>query len=230
MKYFLVDENKVRSILELEILLRGKVKSADIFNVDFLVTAYDVNFKIRQYNLKVHSVEPASEKAYAITTEGLIRWKNQYRKIYEGYDLKTYSSSEIYNFGVIDLYNVFCSGYICLGKTPSDNALKFTGKDIKVVDDYTNKIYSPDDAGLKITETNDFLILEVNEHKVSGSYAIGPVINDKFYEIISFDEFERSIKLTIPRGTCFKTYLVAKNISSEKHPIEGEKPAHELCY
>ncbi len=227
MKFYLIDKNKVRSIFESGIV-NGKVTPT--YNNNFSVSIYDVNYEISRLSLDVIYAEPISDHAYALTTEGLVSWKNQYRKITTDEDDNKDSSAKISDFNNVLLTDVFCSGYICLGKTPSPDAFKINTNDFKVFDIINNEIKSPDDVGLKITETENSIIIEKKKRKKREVYDIGLVIKDKLYVITDFSNDLRSMKETIPKGTCFATYVVV-NMTKENEPIrETEQTPRELCY
>ncbi len=227
MKFYLIDKNKVRTMFESELVHR-EIKLTDWYT--FSISVHDVNYEIDPDSLDVRSAEPLNEKAIALSTDGLVRWKNQYRKYEEDKHNNIAYRGTIYDYDHILVHDAFCSGFICLGKTPLENALKITAKNLKVFDSKDKAVYSLDKVGIKVTEAGDFLMLEKNNLDIETIYRIGPVINNKLYIILEITQYVKSIKVEIPRGTCFKTYFVVKDITSEKLNDEAERPPHELCY
>ncbi len=130
MKYYLIDENKVREYFENVLVYRNIHKTTA---GNFIITINDVNYEIDNDSLILSKAYPLSENARALTTEGLIEWKKSTIKIYKYANGTSTYSSKIYNFSAMSIIdNNFCSSFICIGKIPPENRLKFTAKDIKV--------------------------------------------------------------------------------------------------
>jgi hypothetical protein len=234
MNYYLIDEKKVRSLLE-NILVRGNIRVTDVGGL--LVESNNVHYEVAPRSLDVMSATPLNENAVAITKNGLVSWKNHYVKVLESKDSGPEVNTEITNFKYVATYKPFCSGFICLGKTPSDDAIKITASSIKIyyVPEVAGskekvKVYSPSEAKFKITETQDSLIIEKKRGKLKGRYEIGVVANDLMYVIDDFPMYYNYLKVVIPRGTCFETYQIYNIANIEKPKVYSADQSYELCY
>ncbi len=125
MSYYLIDENEIRSRFE-NIIVYKRITNLS-------VKVHDVEYVVDDQKLDVIYATPLNENAFVPTTNGLINRKNYYVKITVGNDNVYKEDKTIRNFNYISVfYDVFCSGFICLGKTPSENALKITANNIRL--------------------------------------------------------------------------------------------------
>ncbi len=153
----------------------------------------------------IFTVIPISDDAYAITTKGLVKWKNPSRVNDEFLDL--------HRKGVI------CSNYICIDY-PSKDYIKIDKKHIVFanldIDKYEN---------LDVKETHDEMT--ITYHKLVKRSAIGVKIRNKIYPI-HFPKHEKET-LIISRGTCFRVdnyYRIGKRMKVE---IMQDK-FQDFCY
>ncbi len=224
MKFYLVDKNKVLTYFELH-LVNGKVE-LPLYR-DFSIVVHNVKYAIRESSLEVLEVTPANENALVLTTDGLVKWHNPSRRIFDFRDKTSTVFNHIYDYNHVYLYDLFCSGFICLGSLPSEKAFKINPSDLRAYNEDENQIYSLDDAGFKIYETDDSLIIYKSGNK---SYKVGVVIKEKMYIFSSFPEGNYNyIKEIVPKGTCFETdYIVDLSEKTTKRITNGTY--YELCY
>ncbi len=229
MQYYLIDKNKVRLYFELY-LMNDNVESP-IFR-DYHITLYNVRYSIRESSLDVIDAMPVNENAFAITTKGLIEWKNIVKALYYYEKSKQPGTANyaIRDFNSIAVTDIFCAGFICLGKLPSEDAFRITPVDFKVYNSDENKIYSPDEVKFKIYEDEGSLII-LRENQDEKVYYLGPIINDTMYIIHTSTRSTNYIysKKVIPRGTCFETDYVV-NLSGKTPKLITNGPYYELCY
>ncbi len=224
MAYYLIDDNKVRSCFESALVYD------DAFTInsgDFSIVVNNVQYVIDKKSLVVKMIAYLNDDAFVFTTEGLIRWNNPPIEMIEMIDGSLYYLNVVAHINFIGQYSKFCSGFICLGKLPSENPLKFTSKDIKIYNTTDKKIYSPAHEGFRVTETTDSIVIEIGISNSYTEYYIGPLIKDKMYVISHFSNLYAYMKKIIPKGTCFGTKLV---ITRKERNLQSIQTIYELCY
>ncbi len=139
MKYYLLDEEKLRTILENKLVLNEASEEYDdnISRPIYSIKLKNVNYRfLGDYAelspLSLYEAIPSlsskssKENPHALTTEGFIEWKN-FTKI-----LSDRGSKPLPLENYLIRYGQFCSSYICIGATPSQNAIKIRPENIRL--------------------------------------------------------------------------------------------------
>ncbi len=209
MDYYLIDENKVRLYYENEIVSREPL--------DYLLYKYGVNYKF-DHNLNVIEVSTITENAYAITLDGLVKWKYPVENEFSD---KSVKYAEIKKFpDREDREYRFCYSYICLGSIPSSNAISLDANNLKIVA-YNSIILDPKYANVSIKENADYMLLEFPDES---NFYIGPLVGNILY-IIEYVAGVFRFKQIIPRGTCYSTNRVVDYSGKRELPNRVE-----VCY
>jgi len=210
MKYYLIDENKVRLYYQNKIVVNYIQKNSFVL--------YGVQYTVND-NLFVESAQLISKNAYAITTEGLVKLKLSNYSVDRFPAKFDTSKREI---------GRFCYDYICLGKIPSKDTLKFTAKDIKYYNRLEKKIYSPEKLKAVVKEKNGIIYIEL-PFTDEESYDVGPMIGNKLFSLYYVEEYHIRSTVKIMKGTCFytnETYIGG----SDKRVVHSRRKLYELCY
>ncbi len=195
MRYYLVDDDKVRLQFEREIMLGN-------------VNKQEVKIKNVKYSLDdkliVTTAETDGDNAFALTTEGFVPWKN------------TITLTEIigehqYVFlGQIKRVKIFCIGYICLGDLPPEDSIKVNKDQVIVYSQFKDR------ENAVVEEKNDEIVITIPSIDHHGFYYIG--INTlegvKYIDSFQVDKYrlqwvlqDKKVKpkivYSIPKGTCF---------------------------
>ncbi len=238
MKFRLINEQPIRHRLE-NVIVSGEVKESDRKHYDtVLFKMYNVLYEVDITSLNVLFATPLNENAVVPTAEGLISWKNHYVELRITNDGDVEQNNELRNFYDISSLDMgpFCYDFVCLGRLPSENAIKIKVEDLRAFDEKNGEMQKVDQAGFKVTETENSLIIERTATSGFDQYEFGQVVKDKFFSIQRFymsntvEEGYRYQKLIIPRGTCIKTYIVFVKDSEGDWEQDYKSNYYELCY
>ncbi len=190
MKYYLIDENLIRIYYQNKIL-RGNT------NEDTVVLK-DVVYELDRKTLEVKHAEPMTLNPYVPTVEGYVKWNpiiEDYKKAGR-IDRKEYGGPG----------RAFCSGYICLGKIPS-NYIPINKENLVFIyffdpqEGIVGRTVKVGESNSKVYEKDDKLIIDTrNSDACKGlDVMIGLEKNDDLYWIYPCD----ASLIIIPKGSCF---------------------------
>ncbi len=219
MKYYLLDEEKIRRYLETKIVnnevqtkvdnILGQIVSFKLKNVTYEILSQSSVAP----SLSLYKAIPSEDNPYALTTEGFVEWKNHTKQL----SAKKTKIIPLERF-FLD-YAQFCSSYICIGTTPPKDVINIRPEKIKFYEIGQSIEGS-------VEEKEDKLIMKV---KYLHSFEIGVEDNGMSFLIMSVDDddfFPQYVTIIIPKGTCFVTKKVVKE--SNSYYIEDKRVA--LCY
>ncbi len=198
--YLLIDEETARTYL-FNSLITGNVEEAFISSIIYVKGVKYVFWS----DFRLWIVIPEPKNAYAITTKGLVKWKNPARVNEETIALTK--------------RNLICSNYICID-LPSKNYLKINKNSIVKINKYGYKYKE-----LDVKETNDELAINYFN---DGSSVIGIKVRNKVYPLY-FPSTGNKEQIIIPRGTCFRVGKVYQIDDQGKAKLELIKYKY-LCY
>ncbi len=248
MEYYLLDDMKIRQILENYIATDiVRISVSGYINIGIKKVWYEIDSD----TLKIVEVAPASENSYALTTKGYVKWQNPSRSTEIVKSRKTTSViviSNKYDISSADkpIMEMFCSGYICIGSLPTKQ-IKIDKNNIvllnTIIDPRFPNIYHvvgvkrPNEVNVKVEENTNELIIDFTLSENYKDYdnlgiQVGKTIyvfgtrNEVFNNTYPISHiFSDIIIITI--GTCFKTNAIVK--PRPKRILEDEE-LHHLCY
>jgi hypothetical protein len=231
MEYYLIDENKVRVYYENSLLSETYGKIDDVFRFIFYLKNVSYLFDIE--TLELRYVKPSADDAYVPTLKGFIKWKNSVKTIDRNGDqiIDSVANSRLEK-GFIKI--IFCSGFICLGETPS-SPTKIT-KDKIVFAEFRNEgpkrsdinfVKSIKELNIQVIEDGNKLVFDFGKNSLNGQFHIGLQIKETAY--IFYTVGTAIDKLVIPKGTCFKTRQIINDVKKSKSARVIDS-TYELCY
>ncbi len=113
----------------------------------------------------------------------------------------------------------FCSAYICVGSTPSPNAIKFTKDNLRAYSVAENKIYTFDKTNISVEENENSIILKVPPYT---AYKLGVLQGNTLYIIGFVASLDNFLTKIISKGTCFSTNEIIDKPQTENR--------YEVCY
>jgi len=247
--YYLIDDAKVRQILEVNLVSRNNIRVNDYgYNIYLKNVWYLINPK----TLEVKQAASLSTDSFVLTTRGYVSWQNSSKiiKIVSKPPGYTFSLAIFRSDTTEKLFNIqedifaFCSGYICLGSLPSKqirinkNDMVLLGFDdifkVRVAD-----IKSLNKLNVEAEKNKNELIMYVpwrSKKNVIHYTVIGINVNNTIYVIggkaKAFNQIGESLSvypdiIILTKGTCFKTNAI---VDPNSKKIIKDKELHEFCY
>ncbi len=161
-------------------------------------------------DLNLIEVTPSVENSYALTTKGIVKWKNPLRTIYLSRNLKVVHS--------LSEDKIICSNYICFD-LPSKNYIKIGKNQLVRVDIFK---YEKLDA----KETDYGLVIQyANTNPLS---ILGAKIGSRIYPL-HIPYLYNNAETILPKGTCFRVrkFYEAYNLKEIYFPLNAFQ---DLCY